>query len=369
MKSSKDLLLEFLKRDPFSRLRVVAKYSIKEILRALNWAAIGEIIDAFYELGLDSTLKTPCSTMEVALEHAIEDTEYLHELLLTLSKIGILDEAAGRFKLRRSIKKPKKPSIVDALMKTPMKALFEVIKLTGENIVDVLITAKRELKWLSDAAIAFEPLEFSPQLISLRFQALELLRGMLKEVVGMRNANKYQVLTIGLASGFGLLNVVQFFQGSNCRIIALDPSDREVKLARGLLEDFNLEDAAHVEVFDISRNLTKVPLVLELMEESGGFDGVVSIERWRFYNKTMRLQVLANVAIHMTAHGLLVDFDFTKNQVAFLNAVLHAIEGWVGFLSIDEKRDMFSLAFQKIKERARGMIIRADLPLVKELWM
>ncbi|MCR8455002.1 MAG: hypothetical protein QXY55_00250 [Candidatus Korarchaeota archaeon] len=369
MKHSKELLLEFLKKDPFSRLKVVAKFSIKEILRALNWAAAEEILNTFYELGLDNTLKTPCSTTEVALEHAIEDIEFLHEFLLALVKVGLLDEAAGRFKLRTLARRPKKPEIVDILMKTPMKALFEVIKLTGENIVDVLITAKRELKWLTDAAIAFEPLEFSPQFVALRIKALELLYKMLKEVAKVCGINEYLILTVGLASGFGLVNVAQFFRESKCKIIALDPSEREVKLAMGLLEDFKLEGAVNVETFDISKNLKESSLVAELLKKFSGFDAVISIERWRFYDRIMRSQILANLAIHTAPYSSLVDVDLTREQVTLLNTVLHAIEGWIGFPNIHEKRDMFSLVYQKIKERAKGMIVRADLPLIKEIWM
>lgn len=369
MVNIKELLIAFLKKEPYSRLRPVAKYGIHELLRALNWAAASEILNAFYELGLDKTLKTPKSTMEVALEHSIEDTIFLHEFLRALVKMRILDEAAGRFKLKIFIGKLKKPSTVDVLQKTPMRAIFEVIRLTGDNIIDVLMTGKRELKWLTDAAIAFEPLEFSPQLVMLRLKTLEILYKGVKERLKISGVEDPVILTIGLASGFGLVNVAQFFQKIGGKIIALDPSEREVRLAEGLLEDFGLNEVVNVDIFDISKSLHKSAIVSEFLKNRDGFDAVISIERWRFYDSVMRSQILANIAFHMALYGSLVDFDFVKEQILFLNTVLYTIEGWRGFLAMNEKREMFSLVFQKIKERAGKMIIRADLPLVKGIWL
>jgi len=365
----RDLLKEFLGREPFSKLRPIAKYNIRDLLKALNWAAANEILVAFYELGLDKTLKTPHSTMEVALEHAIEDVMFLHEFLHALVKMRILDEAAGRFKLKMFTRKLKKPAIVDDFKKTPMRAVFEVIEITGDNIVDVLITGKRELKWISDAAIAFEPLEFSPQLAMLRFQMLKLLNDELKRKYVVSDAKRQSILVVGLASGFGLVNVAQFFREMRIKIVALDPSEREVKLAKGLLEDFGLGDRVDVEIFDITKSLRKSKVVEEALRGGDGFDAVVSIERWRFYDNMMRSQIITNLAYHIALHGSLADFDLVKERALHLNTVLYTIEGWCGFPSARSKRDMFSIAFQKIKERAGGMIIRADLPLVKGIWL
>ena len=364
---SEKCLLDFLSKDPYSKLKRVAKYSLSDMLRALNWAAAQEVLDAFYELGLDKTLKRPRSTMEVCFEHYVMDTMFMREILDSLVWLGILDEAAGRYKLRFFRRKMKRPSVVDDFMKTPLRAVFEVIKLMGESIVDVLLKGEKELDWVKDAAIAFEPLEFSPQFVKMRLYSCEMLYGYLKEVLRIENKKEIKLLVTGIASGFGLVNVAQFFSMYRSKIVALEPSEREINLARGLLEEFGLE--AYIERYDILKNILKASVVRDVLGEDKGFSASITFERWRFFDKIGRAQILTNLAYSLEVFGSLLDFSVTKEQAVMLNTLLHTIRGWYGYMTIQEKRDFLCTAFQRVKEYKSRLISRADLPLVRGIWL
>ncbi len=360
-------LLEFLKREPYSKLRSIAKYDINSLIRALNWAAANEILEAFYELGLDKTLSRPRSTMEVAFEHYIVEVDFLREILISLVKLGILDEAAGRFKIRFFKRKIKKPEIVDIFSKTPLRAVFEVIKLMGESIVDLLLTGKPELDWIKDAAIAFEPLEFSPQMVRLRLVACDFAYRYISNVLKIENKREPLILITGLASGFGIVNVAQYFRNIDSTIVAVDPSEREVNLARELLEEFNL--SVDIEICDILKNLAKIPYINKTISDKGHFSLAMAFERWRFFDDVQRSQILTNLAYCLAVYGSLVDLSFTKNQAMILNTLLYTIKGWRGYLDINEKRRLFGLVFQRLKERNNKIIVKADMPLVRGLWL
>lgn len=362
MAFTEKLLMEFLSYDPYSRLRSTLKIDLRTLIRALNWAAAQELIDAFYELGLDKTLKQPRSAIELAHEHYIVAVDFLQEILNSLVRIGILDEATGRYKIRFFQRKFKKPKIFDELKKTPLNAVFEIIHMMGDDIVDVLMTGERELDWIRDAAIAFEPLEFSPQITQFRLLAIDAVWRYIRQVLILERIPKPKILVIGLSSGFGLLNVAQYFRGKDVTIVALDPSEREAKLAKELLEEFSL--SAHVEVYDISKRLNQSKLVRELLKQ-GEFDLVIIFERWRFYNNELRAQILTNIAYSMAPHASVADFDLTKEETLIFNTLLYTIKGWVGFPTTSEKRNLYGLIFQRIKERHSNFILRADLPLVK----
>ncbi len=359
-------LLEFLSKDPYSRMRKVAKYSIFDMLRALNWAASGKLMDAFYELGLDKTLARPRSPTEIAHEHYIVDVRLLWEFLDTLVHMGILDEAAGRYKLRFFKKKIKKPSVVDEFMRTPLKAVFEVVDMMGENVVDVLMTGERELDWVKDAAIAFEPLEFSPQMVMMRLNACEIIHNYLKDVLWVEGDRGMRILIMGLASGYGVINVAQYFREIGSTIIALDFSEREINLARGLLEDFNLE--VWVDKYDIFKDLLRAKVVRDVLD-GRKFSACIAFERWRFFDKIQRSQLVTNIAYSLEIYGCLGEFSIVKEEARAFNTVLYTIRGWSGYMDVNEKRGSLCIAFQRLKERMKKMIVRADLPLVRGVWL
>ncbi len=358
---------DFLSKEPYSKLRKVARYNIFDLLRALNWAAAKEIMEAFYELGLDKTLKRPRSTMEVCYEHYIVDTLLLREILDSLVYMGILDEAAGRYKIRYFKRKIKKPAVVDEFMKTPLRAVFEVIRLMGESIVDVLLTGNRELDWVKDAAIAFEPFEFSPQMASIRLKACDMFYRYIREVMSVERKEKLYLLMTGLGSGFGVVNVAQFFTRLGVQIIALDPSEREIRLAEGLLEDFGLE--IPIGQYDILRDFSKSSLVMDTLPSDARFDGCIAYERWRFYDRIGRAQILTNIAYSLNVSGSLLDLSLPKEQILLLNTVLYTIRGWRGHMSVEEKRNFMCMSFQRVKEYTKKIITRADLPLVRGIWL
>lgn len=360
-------LIEFLKKDPYSKLKPIAKYDISDLIIALNWAAANEILEAFYELGLDKTLTRSRSTMEVAFEHYIVDIDFLKEILNSLVKLGILDEAAGRFKIRFFKRKIKRPGIVDVFSKTPLRAVFEIIKLMGESIVDQLLTGKSELDWIKDAAIAFEPLEFSPQMIKLRLMACDFAYRYILNVLNVENKKEPLILVTGLASGFGIVNVAQYFKDTNAIIVALDPSEREVNLARDLLEEFNL--SVDIETYNILKNPAKAPHVRKIINDMGRFSLAMTFERWRFFDDVQRAQILTNIAYCLETYGSLIDLSLTKNQAMIFNTLLYTIRGWKGYLDINEKRRLFGLVFQRLKERNNKIIVRADMPLTRGIWL
>ena len=153
----------------------------------------------------------------------------------------------------------------------------------------------------------------------------------------------------------------------NIEIIALEPSEREVNLAKGLLEDFGLE--INIATYDIFKNIMRAPIVRDIMKEEGGFSACIAFERWRFFNDIQRAQLITNIAYSLDVSGSLLEFSLIKEQALMLNTLLYTIRGWSGYLTVKQKRDLLCIAFQRIKERQKKMIARADLPLVRGPWL
>ena len=146
----------------------------------------------------------------------------------------------------------------------------------------------------------------------------------------------------------------------------MDISEREINLAKGLLEDFGLE--VWMEEYDIFKNLLKARLVQEVLDGKK-FSACIAFERWRFFNDIQRAQLITNIAYSLDVSGSLLEFSLIKEQALMLNTLLYTIRGWSGYLTVKQKRDLLCIAFQRIKERQKKMIARADLPLVRGPWL
>jgi len=324
----------------------------QNVMKALHVYALDLIIKTLAEIGvLKYVEKMPRTKEDIENHCGIRRDDVFGDILEVLTLNGVLEEAGGRFRLKREL--VKKPKFLQDLKKEPsISGMFEVLSVLGSSLADVLLSGTALFDWEKDAALAWEALEVSYPFTLARLFTIEHAF----KYIAIRRKTKVRLGIVGTSCGWAIANAYSYFRirKKPVEIVGLEFSERAYKLSQELIHERDIPSyVLHSEIPE------------KLFEEEKDFDIIICFHHEYLFTFEERRRIINSLKFKLKEDGALLLFSFTryKHLIPAWDIIFKTIRNWKGLPDVEEHRSILRTLFMRVKEKSGGKLVKAEYPL------